>query len=135
MDHSRVTAEGSADAVRFLGEFVAARLPVKVLRTPAAIMTMVTHVDPLLGVPFSLGEAFATECEVEVDGRLGYGCCLGRSEERALCAAIVDAIVGTGHPLAASLLPLLEAEEARIRVRWKREEKAAAMTKVDFEVR
>jgi alpha-D-ribose 1-methylphosphonate 5-triphosphate synthase subunit PhnG len=134
MDYSQIVAEGSAQAVQEMGEFVGARLEVIVLRAPKPAMVMVRHVDPLQRAPFYLGEAYVTECEVEVDGRHGYGCCLGRSEERALCAAIVDAVVGTGHPVAAELAPLLEAEKARIRERRRQDGKAPATTTVDFEV-
>jgi alpha-D-ribose 1-methylphosphonate 5-triphosphate synthase subunit PhnG len=135
MDHSQIVAEGSAEAVRAMGALIADRLEVIVLRAPKPAMVMVKHVDPLQNTPYFLGEAYVTECEVEVDGRHGYACCLGRSEERALSGAIVDAVAGTGHPLAAELSPLLTAEELRIRDRWRQEAKAAAMTKVDFAVR
>ncbi len=131
MDHSQIVAEGRAQAVREMGELVAARLEVIVLRAPTPAMIMVSRVDPLQRTPFSRGAAYATECEVEVDGRHGYGCFLDANEERALYGAIVDGVVGTGHPLAAEIAPLLEAEEAHIRERWRKEGKAAAPAKID----
>jgi alpha-D-ribose 1-methylphosphonate 5-triphosphate synthase subunit PhnG len=135
VDYSQVVAEGSIEAVRKIGERAAAELPVSVIKPPEAGMLMVRHDDPLQHTPFFLGEAYVTECEVEVDGRHGYGCCLGQDDERALCAAIVDAVVGSDHPFTSVLAPLLQAEERAIAARWLAEEQAAATTKVDFEVR
>jgi alpha-D-ribose 1-methylphosphonate 5-triphosphate synthase subunit PhnG len=135
MNHSEIVAEGSVGAVTAIAEAIADRFEVRVLKPPAPGMVMVRHVEPLENSLFLLGEAFVTECEVEVDGRHGYGCALGESQERALCAALVDAVVGGGHPAASEILPLLEAERARIETRWAAESRAAASTRVSFEVR
>ena len=141
MDYSEIVAEASAEATREMADRVARLLPVKVLKPPAPGMVMVRHVDPLENTLFFLGEAYVLECEVEVDGLLGYGCTLGSGdtaggdEERALCAALVDAVVGGQHPLAAELEPLLEAEAARITARREAEARATASTRVSFEVR
>src|SRR5271157_382252 len=94
MEHSEIIAEGGDDALREIAELIVKRLPVKVLKPPAPGMVMVRQVDPLENVLFLLGETYVTECEVEVDGRLGYGCVLGAGEERALCGAMVDAVIG-----------------------------------------
>jgi phosphonate C-P lyase system protein PhnG len=135
LDHSEIAAEGSLAALRALAEEVARSLPVRVLRVPAPAMVMVRQVDPLDNTPFYLGEAYVTECEAEVDGRPGYGCVLGPSEERALCAAILDAVVGTGHPLAARLAGPLEQERERLKAERLQEARAVGGTRVDFEVR
>ena len=96
---------------------------------------MVRQHDPLENIFFLLGEAFVTECEVEVDGLLGYGCVLGSGEERALCGALVDAVIGGGHAMAGEILPLLESEEHRIQQTRDAESRAVASTRVNFEVR
>jgi len=135
MDHSEIVAEASPEAVREIAELIADRLPVRVLKSPSPGMVMVRQAEPLENIYFLLGETFVTECEVEVDGRLGYGCILGSEEERALCGAMVDAVIGCGHPFAAEVTPLLEAERQRIEARWDLESKAVASTRVSFEVR
>jgi len=135
MDHSEIVAEGSDEALREIADLIVGRLPVKVLKAPAPGMVMVRQVDPLENAFFLLGETYVTECEVEVDGRLGYGCVLGAGEERALCGAMVDAVIGGTHAFAAEIQPLLDAEERRIRGRWEAESTAVASTRVNFDVR
>ncbi len=135
MEYSQIAAEGRAEAVREIAQAIVDRLPVRMLKPPSAGMVMVRQIDPLENIPFLLGEAYVTECEVEVDGSAGYGCVLGSDEERALCSALLDAVVGGGHPKASEITPLLEAEEKRIRQRWDAESTAAASTRVSFETR
>ena len=135
LEHSEIVAEMASDAVRAIAETVANRLPVNVVKAPAPGMVMVKHVDPLEQTPFFMGEAYVTECEVEVAGSLGYGCCLGYDEERALCAAVVDAVMESDNPFRGELLRLLDVEESRVRAAWAREEKAVAATRVNFEVK
>ena len=135
MDHSQIAAEAELEALENVAAFIADRHSVRVLRAPTPGMVMVRHVDPLEGTPFYLGEAYVTECEVEVDGRLGYGCCLGSGDQRALYAARVDAVMGAGHSEAASLRALLQEEQDRISMRRRQEAAAAAGTRVDFQVR
>ena len=135
MEYSQIAAEGGAEEVREIAQAIADRLPVRMLKPPSAGMVMVRQVDPLENIPFLLGEAYVTECEVEVDGLAGYGCVLGSDEERALCSALLDAVIGGGHPRAGQIAPLLEAEETRIRHRWETESAAAASTRVSFETR
>ena len=135
MEHSEIIAKASLEAVREIAELIAGRLPVKVLKAPSPGMVMVRHAEPLENIFFLLGETFVTECEVEVDGQLGYGCVLGSGEERALCGALVDAVMGGGHPFAGEITPLLEAEQQKIEARWNVESRAIASTRVSFEVR
>lgn len=148
MHYSEIVAEGSLDALKAIADEIAMRLSVRVLKAPAPGMVMVRHVDPLETTRFLLGEVFVTECEVEVDGRLGYGCVAGLAEERALCGALVDAVFGgisardsaaprgpVSHTIALDLEPLLDAERVRIEARWDAEGRAVASTRVNFEVR
>ncbi|HVP20058.1 MAG TPA: phosphonate C-P lyase system protein PhnG [Spirochaetia bacterium] len=135
MDYSEIAAEAGPEAVRAIAETIANRAAVRILKAPTPGMVMVKQVDPLENVPFLLGEAFVTECEVDVDGCLGYGCVLGTGDDRALCSALLDAVIGGGHSAAAQIVPLLEAEESRIKARWEKESRAAATTRVSFDVR
>lgn len=135
MDHSEIVAEGSIEALTRIAEAIERDFTVRVLKPPSPGMVMVRQVEPLENTLFLLGETFVTECEVEVDGLLGYGCTLGEAPLRALCGALVDAVVGGGHAESARILPLLEAEEAAIRERWALQSKGAASTRVAFEIR
>ena len=135
MDHSEIAAEGSIEGVTLIAKAIERDFSVRVLKPPAPAMVMVRHAEPLENILFLMGEAFVTECEVEVDGIPGYGCTLGEAPVRALCGALLDAVVGGGHAAAAKVLPLLEAEEALIRERWTEESRGAASTRVNFEVR
>ncbi len=135
MDHSEIAAEGGIEAVRDIAETIVNRLPVRVLKDPGPGMVMVRQVDPLENTVFLLGEAYVTECEVEVDGLPGYGCVLGSDRERALCGALLDALIAGGHAMAFELAPRLEAEEKKIRARWDADRRAVDTTRVSFEVR
>ncbi len=135
IDYSEIVAEASADAVRTIAEAILNRSTVKILKPPSPGMVMVRHTDPLENTLFLLGEAYVTECEVDVDGLLGYGCVLGSGEERALCGALVDAVVGGGHALGRDIEPLLRPSSGRIEERWEAESRAVASTRVSFDVR
>jgi len=135
MDHSEIIAEASAQSVRQIAEAILALAEVKILKPPSPGMVMVRHSDPLENTLFLLGETYVTECEVDVDGRLGYGAAIGSEDERALCAALVDAVVGTGHPSAPEIVPLLDAERGRIQERREAESLEIASTRVSFDVR
>jgi alpha-D-ribose 1-methylphosphonate 5-triphosphate synthase subunit PhnG len=135
MHHSEIVAEAEPEAIREIADTIVNRLPVNVLRAPSPGMVMVRQVDPLENTIFLLGEAYVMECEVEVDGLLGYGCALGAGEERALCGALIDAVVGGGHAIAGEISDLLSAEQRRIEARWEADSRAVASTRVNFDVR
>ena len=135
MEYSEIVAEASVHGVLRIAEAILEHHPVRIIKPPSPGMVMVRHVDPLENTLFLLGETYVMECEVEVDGHLGYGCSLGASEERALCGALVDAVVGGGHELAPEVTRLLRDEEREIRGRWETEGLAAASTRVNFDVR
>jgi phosphonate C-P lyase system protein PhnG len=135
MDYFEIVAEAPPDAVRGIAEAILSRSNVRVLKAPAPGMVMVRHTDPLENTLFLLGEAYVTECEVEVDGLLGYGCVLGSGEERALCGALVDAVIGGRHSIASEIEPLLQEELRRIEEARRGENFAVASTRVSFDVR
>jgi len=140
MEYSEIIAEAGPDALQEIADVIINRLDVRILKPPSPGMVMVRHSDPLENTLFLLGETFVTECEVEVDGLLGYGCVLGSGEERALCGALVDAVLGGPAPggdtaIRSEIEHLLEAERLRIEARWEVESRAVASTRVSFEVR
>ena len=49
--------------------------------------------DSLDRQEFFLGETLTSECEVTVDGKPGYGLCMGDQPQRSYCLAVVDALL------------------------------------------
>lgn len=108
--------------------------PVAVRRSPSVCLTMIPAEDSLEGQKFYLGEALSTECEVAVDGRTGFGLCLGDEPVRAYCIAVVDALLHGGGPV----LPEIEAflgEQGQIVARRDQDEfDLVLQTQVDFKL-
>ena len=69
---------------------------VTIVKEPSVCLTMIRAEDSLEKQEFYLGEALTTECEVSVDGSVGYGVCLGDEPVRGYCLAVVDALLHRG---------------------------------------
>ena len=135
MSYTEVVAEGDIDAIKEIAGLIVDRLPCRIVSEPSAGMVMVKHIDPLEYTPFYMGEAFVTQCEVVVDEQPGYGCVLGAEPERAVCAAIIDAVLGNGHPLSDWISGYVKKEAAAVQARREAENKLAASTRVNFQTR
>lgn len=135
MNYSEVVAEGDIKAIKEIAGLIVNRLPCRVIAEPSPGMIMIKHIDPLEYTPFYMGEAFIMQCEVEVDEGLGYGCALGSEPDRALCGAIIDAVIGNGHPLSEWVSGLVKKEAAAIQERREVESKLTAGTRVNFDTR
>lgn len=135
MDYSMVVASGRLAVLKQVAELITDRLVCKVITHPSPGMIMIKHTDPLEGTPFFLGEAFATQCEVETGGNMGYGCVLGDEPERALYGAIIDSVLGNGLDISGEIIPDLEAEKKYILDKWSEESKLVSKTKVDFDIK
>jgi alpha-D-ribose 1-methylphosphonate 5-triphosphate synthase subunit PhnG len=133
MHFTEIVAEGNPGAIRAIADEVVTSHEVRVIREPSAATVMVRSVDPLQKTPFNLGEVYVTECEVEVDGELGYGCVMGIERERSVYAAIIDAAVHTEHgPLAAEVSRRLEQVGEALAAERAKESARVAGTAVDF---
>jgi alpha-D-ribose 1-methylphosphonate 5-triphosphate synthase subunit PhnG len=103
-----------------------------ILRAPEIGAVMVRGRAGAVGAPFNLGEMTVTRCSVRLEtGEVGHGYVQGRSKDHARQAALVDALMQSGHAAtvkAGVIEPLRDAALAR---RSTRAAKAAA-TKVDF---
>lgn len=135
MNYSQIAAIGNLEKLKAIAEFIVESHPLKITSEPSPGMVMVKVVDPLENTPFYLGEAFVTQCEVEIDGNLGYGCVMGQEEERATYGAILDAIVGNDHELAGKVRPMLALVEEEILQRFEKETRKATRTRVNFDVK
>lgn len=107
---------------------------VTVVRQPAVCMTMVQAEDSVEGQPFYLGEALTTECELQVDGRSGYGLCLGDEPLRCYCIAFVDALLLSPDGSLARVEAFLDRQGRLIAERQQLEYNHIQRTKVDFKL-
>ncbi|QHQ35681.1 phosphonate C-P lyase system protein PhnG [Algicella marina] len=103
-----------------------------VLRAPEIGGVMVRGRAGAVGAPFNLGEMTVTRASVRLEeGAVGHGYVQGRDRDKALIAALVDALMQTD---AAARLETMVLEPLRGELRKKADHRAAkaAATKVDF---
>ena len=105
---------------------------VDILEEPSGAMVMMKHRDPLEKTPFFLGEVFVTQCTVKVSGHIGYGCVTGHDLQRALYAAICDAVWGSDLPLKEELYRAVRSAQASLDEDDRRQNAMVAGTRVDF---
>jgi alpha-D-ribose 1-methylphosphonate 5-triphosphate synthase subunit PhnG len=103
-----------------------------VLRQPEIGGVMVRGRAGAVGSAFNLGEMTVTRASIKLtDGTVGHGYVQGRDKDKALRAAVVDALMQTAAAdrIRTSILNPLEIEvQAKIKTRAAK----AAATKVDF---
>ncbi len=107
---------------------------VTVRKSPSICLAMVPAQDSLEAQTFYLGEALTTECEVEVDGRHGFGLCLGEEPVRAYCLAVLDAFLFGGVPVPAQVERFLREQERLVAKRDQDEFDLILQTQVDFKL-
>ena len=107
---------------------------VQVVRPPGIAMTMIRAEDSVEGQPFYLGEALLTECEVSVDGQVGYGICLGDEPVRSYCIAFIDALLTLSDIRCARVEAFLTGQAALLDARLQEEHQHIQRTKVDFKL-
>jgi alpha-D-ribose 1-methylphosphonate 5-triphosphate synthase subunit PhnG len=108
--------------------------PVEVRKAPSVCLTMVQAEDSLEAQPFYLGEALTTECEVSVDGRPGFGLCLGDEPLRAYCIAVVDALLHREGPAIHEIDVFLGEQGKAVTRRDQDEFDLVLQTQVDFKL-
>lgn len=107
---------------------------VTMVREPSVCLTMIRTEDSLEKQEFYLGEALTTECEVAVDGKPGYGLCLGDEPVRGYCIAVVDALLERSDGPAHEIGKFLDHHREAIADREKREFNLTLRTQVDFKL-
>ena len=107
---------------------------VKIAKAPAVCMTMVQAEDSVEFQEFYLGEALTTECEVVVDGKRGYGICLGDEPVRSYCIAFIDAVTQLEDMGMERINAFLDEQAAIIENKQKLEYNQVMRTKVDFKL-
>ncbi|MBN2509702.1 MAG: phosphonate C-P lyase system protein PhnG [Spirochaetales bacterium] len=120
------------------------REEILVMEKPSGAMVMMKHRDPLEKTPFYIGEVYVTQCTVKVSGHIGYGCVMGHDAQRALYAAICDAVEGSSTSsqdkndlgyLRSELHEAAEAANKRLDAARQTQEAMTAGTRVDFVTR
>lgn len=104
-----------------------------VLRGAEPGLVMVRGRTGATGAPFNLGEMTVTRCAVRLaDGTVGHAYVAGRDPGKARTAAVLDALLASGHDVARIeelvLIPLERLEAGRRQTQARK----SAATKVDF---
>jgi alpha-D-ribose 1-methylphosphonate 5-triphosphate synthase subunit PhnG len=82
-----------------------------VVRGPEVGMVMLTVREPVARERFHLAEVLVTRAEVELDGVRGWSMRPGDDRVATLAAAVLDAEVEAGRPLAGAVLELCAVTE------------------------
>jgi alpha-D-ribose 1-methylphosphonate 5-triphosphate synthase subunit PhnG len=107
---------------------------VKIAKAPAVCMTMIQAEDSVEFQEFYLGEALTTECEVVIEGKRGYGICLGDEPVRSYCIAFIDAVTQLEDIDMERVNAFLNEQETIIENKQKLEYNQVMRTKVDFKL-
>ncbi len=109
---------------------------IRVLKPPQQGLLMMRVQETVENEPFNLGEILVTECTVllEEEG-LGWGCCLGANEQRALYLAVLDLAWHCLPEWAQRIGAALAEEEKRVAQEEKILAAGVETTRVRFEVK
>ena len=135
MNNDEVLTECPNDnLVQFITD-IESGLDIQMVIAPKLCMTMVQAEDSIDFQPFYLGEVLITECQVTVNGELGYGYCMGDAPQRAYSIAIIDALLHIPeHRLQTEIHLFIEKEKAILTKSRLEEYNQILKTKVDFKI-
>jgi alpha-D-ribose 1-methylphosphonate 5-triphosphate synthase subunit PhnG len=131
----RLEALSAADEGRLvaLADEVLRDFTVEVDRGPSVGLLMVRVEEPSERLPFNFTEVTVSEAEVSSGPHRGYAMVMGRSTGKALAAAVLDAALEAGHPLATRIEAELEEALAQDEAKWRRRWARVAPTTATFE--
>ena len=115
-------------------ESIENQLNIKVVREPGICLTMVRAEDSVEKQEFYLGEALTTECEVSIDGQMGYGICLGDEPKRAYCIAVIDALLQSNKHYNNEIKDFLDTQAVLVAQNNQEEFNQIMRTRVDFKL-
>jgi alpha-D-ribose 1-methylphosphonate 5-triphosphate synthase subunit PhnG len=107
---------------------------ITIAKMPSICMTMIEAEDSVEQQPFYLGEALTTECQLIVNGQIGYGVCLGDEPVRSYCIAFFDAACQLNEIDQSPLQEFLREQAGLIEEARKLEYNQILRTKVDFKI-
>jgi alpha-D-ribose 1-methylphosphonate 5-triphosphate synthase subunit PhnG len=129
-----ILCECELDALRQFADQLIARESVDLVKPPAICLTMIRAEDSVEQQEFYLGEALTTDCEVAIDGQVGYGICVGDEPDRAYYMAVIDALIAGKSPKLGQIEAFLEHQLSLIRHAEQVEFGQILRTKVDFKL-
>jgi alpha-D-ribose 1-methylphosphonate 5-triphosphate synthase subunit PhnG len=132
---SRLEAFGWADETALIGlaDEVLADFEVEVTRGPTVGLLMVRVEEPSERLPFNFTEVTVSEAEVAAGPHRGYAMVMGKSPERAVAGAVLDAALEARHQLSPRIERLLATAVAAGDADWERRWNTVAPTLVRFE--
>ena len=104
------------------------------VKAPGICLTMIRAEDSVEKQEFYLGEALTTDCEVEINGHVGYGICLGDEPDRAYCMAVLEAALAQNDAQQHLIQAFLIEQATLIRQQEETEFSHIMRTKVDFKL-
>ncbi len=129
-----ILCECDLDTLRTFTMKLAETEPIELVKPPAICLTMIRAEDSVEQQEFYLGEALTTDCEVALNGQVGYGICLGDEPDRAWCMAVLDVLVASNSPQKSQIDVFLEHQLSVVRRAEQIEFGQILRTKVDFKL-
>lgn len=132
---SRLEAFGLADETTLIGlaDDVLSDFEVEVTRGPTVGLLMVRVEEPSERLPFNFTEVTVSEAEVAAGDHRGYAMVMGKSPERAVAGAVLDAALEANHRMTPQIEALLASSVAAGEAAWQRRWSTVAPTLVKFE--
>jgi alpha-D-ribose 1-methylphosphonate 5-triphosphate synthase subunit PhnG len=134
IDRDYVLVECDLEKLKELVETLENKYPVRLVKEPSTCLTMIRAEDSIEKQEFFLGEAITTECEVALNGTMGYGICLGEEPERAYCLAVADAVIEAEKKIPSEIESFLIEEHRELKLAEKVEFNHVMRTQVDFKL-
>jgi phosphonate C-P lyase system protein PhnG len=134
MDIDLILCECPPDDLKSFVSSMENQFDINIIKHPSICMTMIQAEDSVELQPFYLGEALTTECQLIVNGQIGYGICLGDEPVRAYCIAFMDAVIQLKQVDLAGVKAFLYRQQLLIEEARIIEHNQILQTKVDFKL-
>jgi alpha-D-ribose 1-methylphosphonate 5-triphosphate synthase subunit PhnG len=134
MELQELLAEGDPERWRQLAEDIARYNEVEVVGSPETCLVLMQIKDSVGQTPFYAGEVLLTEATVKVNGILAHGFTLEDEPVRALCHAVITAVMQSEMPEKALIEEVLKEETERLRCRRIEEDGLIASSRVRFDI-
>jgi phosphonate C-P lyase system protein PhnG len=134
MDIDYILCECDLDPLQQFIEKLEKNYDVKIVKEPSICLTMVKAEDSVEFQEFYLGEALTIECELIVNGKIGYGICLGDEPVRSYCIAFVEAVSQLNDYSITLINNFLKEQLAIIEYKNRLEYNQILRSKVDFKL-
>jgi len=130
---TRILIDGSRELAAQLAEEIIQRYDVKTIEQPNHGLVMMKVRETAQKSMFYLGEAFVTECKVQINGAIGLGILHSHDGKLAYELAVIDAAYEAGLPETVAWTERLLREEAECQRRQLEVQNSVLKTKVSFE--